>query len=58
MHPPLPSAGARNSENRRATNGFMWSERLAADLNAKLLDVRLSLSLPPSLLNLVFIYAD
>ncbi|KAJ7181478.1 hypothetical protein C8R43DRAFT_969260 [Mycena crocata] len=38
MHPPLPSAGARNSENRRATNGFMWSERLAADLNAKLLD--------------------
>ncbi|KAJ7034278.1 hypothetical protein C8F04DRAFT_1395543 [Mycena alexandri] len=38
LHPPLPSAGARNSENRRATNGFMWSERLAADLNAKLLD--------------------
>ncbi|KAJ7347504.1 hypothetical protein DFH08DRAFT_779710 [Mycena albidolilacea] len=38
MHPPLPSAGARNSENRRATNGFMWSERLAADFNAKLLD--------------------
>ncbi|KAJ7049521.1 hypothetical protein C8F01DRAFT_753654 [Mycena amicta] len=38
LHPPLPSAGARNSENRRATNGFMWSERLAADFNAKLLD--------------------
>ncbi|KAJ7465848.1 hypothetical protein B0H11DRAFT_2284787 [Mycena galericulata] len=38
LHPPLPSAGARDSENRRATNGFMWSERLAADLNAKLLD--------------------
>ncbi|KAJ7167915.1 hypothetical protein C8R46DRAFT_898726 [Mycena filopes] len=38
LHPPLPSAGARNSENRRATNGFVWSERLAADLNAKLLD--------------------
>ncbi|KAJ7626935.1 hypothetical protein FB45DRAFT_1081897 [Roridomyces roridus] len=38
LHPPLPSAGARNSENRRATNGFMWSERLAADLNSKLLD--------------------
>ncbi|KAJ6555461.1 hypothetical protein DFH09DRAFT_1492825 [Mycena vulgaris] len=38
MHPPLPSAGSRTSENRRATNGFMWSERLAADLNAKLLD--------------------
>ncbi|KAJ7455802.1 hypothetical protein FB451DRAFT_1184096 [Mycena latifolia] len=38
MHPPLPSAGARNSENRRATNGFVWSERLAADFNAKLLD--------------------
>ncbi|KAJ7127680.1 hypothetical protein C8R44DRAFT_873493 [Mycena epipterygia] len=38
LHPPLPSAGASNSENRRATNGFMWSERLAADLNAKLLD--------------------
>ncbi|KAJ6461739.1 hypothetical protein C8R45DRAFT_1027834 [Mycena sanguinolenta] len=38
LHPPLPSAGAANSENRRATNGFMWSERLAADLNAKLLD--------------------
>ncbi|KAF7352107.1 hypothetical protein MVEN_01173700 [Mycena venus] len=38
LHPPLPSAGASNSENRRATNGFMWSERLAADFNAKLLD--------------------
>ncbi|KAJ6482281.1 hypothetical protein C8R47DRAFT_1217937 [Mycena vitilis] len=38
LHPPLPSAGARNSENRRATNGFMWSERLATDCNAKLLD--------------------
>ncbi|KAF7313027.1 hypothetical protein MKEN_00987700 [Mycena kentingensis (nom. inval.)] len=38
MHPPLPSAGSRTSQNRRATNGFMWSERLAADFNAKLLD--------------------
>ncbi|KAJ7919493.1 hypothetical protein B0H13DRAFT_1989028 [Mycena leptocephala] len=31
------STGA-NGTNRRATNGFMWSERLAADFNAKLLD--------------------
>ncbi|KAJ7257769.1 hypothetical protein C8J57DRAFT_1342727 [Mycena rebaudengoi] len=38
MHPPLPSAGSRTSQNRRATNGFMWSENLASDLNAKLLD--------------------
>nr|GAT53441.1 predicted protein [Mycena chlorophos] len=38
LHPPLPSAGAANSENRRASNGYIWSERLAADFNAKLLD--------------------
>ncbi|KAF7311697.1 hypothetical protein MIND_00179500 [Mycena indigotica] len=38
LHPPLPSAGSRTSQNRRASNGFMWNERLAMDLNAKLLD--------------------
>ncbi|KAJ6608118.1 hypothetical protein B0H10DRAFT_2439228 [Mycena sp. CBHHK59/15] len=38
MHPPLPSAGSRTSENRRASNGFLWVEDLANNLNAKLLD--------------------
>ncbi|EIN03560.1 hypothetical protein PUNSTDRAFT_139441 [Punctularia strigosozonata HHB-11173 SS5] len=38
LWPPLPSAGSRTSENRRASNGYIWVENLATSLSAKLLD--------------------
>ncbi|KAF8994659.1 hypothetical protein BDQ17DRAFT_1412480 [Cyathus striatus] len=38
MWPPLPSAGSRLTENRRASNGFIWVEVLANSLSAKLLN--------------------
>ncbi|KII84196.1 carbohydrate esterase family 16 protein [Plicaturopsis crispa FD-325 SS-3] len=38
MWPPSPSAGAQFTENRRASNGFIWVENLANSLSAKLLN--------------------
>lgn len=40
LHPPLPSAGAAATSNRRASNGYIWVEDLADSLGAKLLNVR------------------
>lgn len=40
LWPPSPSAGSRLTENRRASNGFIWVEDLANSLSAKLLNVR------------------
>ncbi|KAF8882870.1 hypothetical protein BD779DRAFT_1749815 [Infundibulicybe gibba] len=38
LWPPSPSAGSRLTENRRASNGFIWVEDMANSLSAKLLD--------------------
>ena len=40
LWPPSPSAGSRLTENRRASNGFIWVEDMANALGAKLLNVR------------------
>jgi len=38
LWPPLPSAGSQFTENRRASNGFIWVEDMANELSAKLLN--------------------
>ncbi|ETW75932.1 hypothetical protein HETIRDRAFT_106572 [Heterobasidion irregulare TC 32-1] len=38
LWPPSPSAGSRLTENRRASNGFIWVENMANALGAKLLN--------------------
>ncbi|KAJ3992111.1 hypothetical protein F5050DRAFT_1790582 [Lentinula boryana] len=38
LWPPSPSAGAQFTENRRASNGFIWVEDMANELSAKLLN--------------------
>ncbi|KAJ3929627.1 MAG: hypothetical protein NXY57DRAFT_1015934 [Lentinula lateritia] len=38
MWPPSPSAGSQFTENRRASNGFIWVEDMANELSAKLLN--------------------
>ncbi|KIK52422.1 hypothetical protein GYMLUDRAFT_49924 [Collybiopsis luxurians FD-317 M1] len=38
LFPPSPSAGSQFTENRRASNGFIWVEDMANELSAKLLN--------------------
>ncbi|KAJ3821893.1 hypothetical protein F5878DRAFT_543796 [Lentinula raphanica] len=38
LWPPSPSAGSQFTENRRASNGFIWVEDMANELSAKLLN--------------------
>ncbi|KAF5370953.1 hypothetical protein D9757_009886 [Collybiopsis confluens] len=49
LFPPSPSAGSQFTENRRASDGFIWVEDMANELSAKLLNVRLIVHLISSI---------